>query len=350
MRKGLAAFLTAFIACAASAADRPCVVIRRAPGAIAVDGDLDDAGWRDAARLRDLVYVGAYAPYRLRTDARLTYDDRNLYLGVTAFIPAADKLKLAPQKEKDTYPGAPMIEVWLDTGVVRGEPGRNAYHIGANSAGTRYDALSCGGPDAWDGKWASAGKVHADRWTVELALPFVEIGLAGPPVGKAIAADIGRYETALVSWTGGWGEPSEFGLVFFEKDDRPAPAATPATAAGPARTLYVDLKGDDAADGSKDKPFRTLQKAVSVAGPGDTVVARPGVHRGRVVVARGGVPGRPLTIQGELGAVLHGGDLATGWNPEGDGRFRLDGLPWQAMHMTWDDRFVMYTYNAPARS
>jgi hypothetical protein len=62
-----------------------------------------------------------------------------------------------------------------------------------------------------------------------------------------------------------------------------------------------------------------------------------------VVVARGGVPGRPLTIQGELGAVLHGGDLATGWNPEGDGRFRLDGLPWQAMHMTWDDRFVMYT-------
>jgi RNA polymerase sigma factor (sigma-70 family) len=59
-----------------------------------------------------------------------------------------------------------------------------------------------------------------------------------------------------------------------------APVPPPATAA-PARTSTVHLapSGSDDGDGSPERPYATLTKAVSVVAPGQTVVAHGGVYR-----------------------------------------------------------------------
>jgi len=73
-----------------------------------------------------------------------------------------------------------------------------------------------------------------------------------------------------------------------------------------AATLYVD-------------PAQSIQAALDRAQPGDVVWLRPGVHRERVKMARGGKHGQPVTLAGEPGAILDGSDAVTlDWQPAPD--------------------------------
>lgn len=88
-------------------------------------------------------------------------------------------------------------------------------------------------------------------------------------------------------------------------------------------TLFVAAGGDDAADGhSVDTPFRTLQRAVDEAGPGDVVWVRGGVYGSDVEFRRSGEPGRPIVVESHPGecAVFDG----TGLEPTQ--RIRLVGV------------------------
>ncbi len=62
------------------------------------------------------------------------------------------------------------------------------------------------------------------------------------------------------------------------------------------RTYWVAIDGDDAAPGTRDEPWATLQHAADSVGPGATVFVREGVYEQRVEVRDSGAPGRPLTF------------------------------------------------------
>src|SRR6185295_11730865 len=101
----------------------------------------------------------------------------------------------------------------------------------------------------------------------------------------------------------------------------------------PPRDWFVAVDGDEHGDGTADHPLATPQQGLDRAQPGDRVVVRRGVHRGRIVVTRGGTPDRPLTLEGEDGAVLDGGDRFTDWvaAPElGPGVYRSPSMPYAA--------------------
>jgi nitrous oxidase accessory protein NosD len=69
-----------------------------------------------------------------------------------------------------------------------------------------------------------------------------------------------------------------------------------------AKTWVVSPKGDDSAAGSADAPFRSINKAVSVAGPGDLVRVLAGTYDERVVIgakAKAGTESAKITLQGE---------------------------------------------------
>lgn len=64
------------------------------------------------------------------------------------------------------------------------------------------------------------------------------------------------------------------------------------------RHLYVAPAGDDAADGSRAHPWRSIQRAADVARPGDTIVVAPGSYAG-FRLTRSGQAGRPIVITGK---------------------------------------------------
>jgi hypothetical protein len=83
-------------------------------------------------------------------------------------------------------------------------------------------------------------------------------------------------------------------------------------------TLHVASTGSDAADGSQDNPFRTINRAAELAQAGDTVVVHEGVYREWVRPRRGGLSDRRrITYEAAPGehVVITGSEQVTGWEP-----------------------------------
>lgn len=64
-----------------------------------------------------------------------------------------------------------------------------------------------------------------------------------------------------------------------------------------AAQYYVAKNGNDGASGSISSPWLTVSKAVSVASAGDTVYFRNGVWNERLITARSGTVGNPITFR-----------------------------------------------------
>jgi hypothetical protein len=79
-------------------------------------------------------------------------------------------------------------------------------------------------------------------------------------------------------------------------------ASSPAAAA-PLRSLYVDPAGDDAADGSTARPWRTLQKAANAVRAGDLVIVRAGHYAG-FHLTTSGTATDPITFEAQTGAIV----------------------------------------------
>jgi len=93
----------------------------------------------------------------------------------------------------------------------------------------------------------------------------------------------------------------------------------PVTLTGARRVLSVAPDGDDAAAGSVEDPWRTLQHAADSVLPGDTVVVQKGTYREEVKLGRSGEAELPITfVAASEAVVLDGGD-------ELGGAFTIDG-------------------------
>lgn len=89
-----------------------------------------------------------------------------------------------------------------------------------------------------------------------------------------------------------------------------------------ATEYYVAPSGSDENSGTSEKnPFRTIQKAASVAKAGDKVLIKGGVYRETVIPANSGQKDRPIIFQGKEGekVIIDGTDPVTGWKPYKDG-------------------------------
>lgn len=70
---------------------------------------------------------------------------------------------------------------------------------------------------------------------------------------------------------------------------------------------FVSPDGDnDNSGASPSQPFRSIQHAIQLAQPGDTIHLGPGHYYQDVNTIRDGAPGRPITIVGTRNAIVHG--------------------------------------------
>ncbi|MEV3909856.1 right-handed parallel beta-helix repeat-containing protein [Streptomyces canus] len=98
--------------------------------------------------------------------------------------------------------------------------------------------------------------------------------------------------------------------------------ALPATEAAAApTTLVVATNGNDTGPGTLDRPLRTVQRAVDLAKPGDTIAVRAGTYAltDNITIATSGTASQPISLgayQGER-VVIDGEQLAASHTPVG---------------------------------
>ncbi|MBA4379017.1 MAG: hypothetical protein C0395_10280, partial [Gemmatimonas sp.] len=176
-RARLSALLALLVlAVPAAAADfapvfKPALTIARAAGEIDVDGRLDDAGWRGAARVDRFGerQPGDNVAPLVRTEALLAYDDDNLYV---AFVCEDDPATLrATMCHRDQYGNDDAVGLLLDT---FGEAAW-AYEFFVNPYGIQRDLMwtSVHGEDSgFDVVWHSAARITDTGYVVEMAIPM----------------------------------------------------------------------------------------------------------------------------------------------------------------------------------
>lgn len=149
----------------------------RVTDAIKIDGFLDEPIWSTAEPATDFRQETPTegAPASEKTEVRVLYDDKNLYLGIRAFDSDAAHLNARDLVRDSLFATDDRIEIILDTYHDR----RNAFRFAVNPLGTQQDALITDeGRDinlSWDGSWISSGHVDAKGYIVEIAIPLTTL-------------------------------------------------------------------------------------------------------------------------------------------------------------------------------
>ena len=118
----------------------PPIGIQRAAGAITIDGDLSDEGWKGACASTPGTRPtpATTRPPKVRNVGYLTYDDRFFYAGFEFEDPEPSKIR-APLGDRDNVPSyTDYGGVILDTR----NDGKTGLLLLANPRGIQYDAVS----------------------------------------------------------------------------------------------------------------------------------------------------------------------------------------------------------------
>ena len=171
---------------------------------ILFDGVVDDLEWSRAQVATNFNGSGTFQgqPSDLKTEARLFYDDKNIYVGFKAFVDR-DDLRYSITKrdnldEKDD-------RVWINIDAFDDES--LTYGLGVSAGGAQIDGRATYGFDkSLDLIYESKVSIFEDRYEVELVIPFSSLRYSLSPIqtwridfgrGFTLADELTRY----VYWT-----------------------------------------------------------------------------------------------------------------------------------------------------
>ena len=183
-----------------------------------IDGRDDDVAWRDAPVQRDFI---TYRPTEgatpvFRTEARIAYDDRALYVLVRAFDPDPSRIEQRLARRDTQDPTADQVHLFLDPYDDR----RTGYEFTVTSAGVKLDGIISNDGDedySWDGVWDVATRIDSLGWVAEFAIPFNQLRFTdrhAPTFGIMIGRWVGRtgeHATIPEYWRSRPGLASQFG-------------------------------------------------------------------------------------------------------------------------------------------
>ena len=148
---------------------------RRAVRAPTVDGRDDDAVWRDAQVIDQFL---EYEPTqgatpRFRTEVRVLFDDRYLYVVARMHDPAPDSI-VSLLSRRDVRTQSEQLKLVVDSYHDR----RTAYQFILNPAGVKRDyyVYNDNVEDVtWDAVWDGASRVDSLGWVAEFRIPLSQL-------------------------------------------------------------------------------------------------------------------------------------------------------------------------------
>ncbi len=158
-----------------------------AAGEIALDAALNEPEWERAAVLNRFITVepqegiAADPPW----EVRIFRTETHLYLGMTMWEPEPERMVLQNMRRDAFLEDDDRVEFVLDTF----RDGKTAYFFQVAAGGSRGDALI--GDNGrrfnkpWNGFWEAEIAISADRWVVEIRIPFATLGFGADDVWRA---------------------------------------------------------------------------------------------------------------------------------------------------------------------
>ncbi len=148
---------------------------------------------------------------KCRTEATLLRTDRALYVKLECRGDMSRTRALQSARDDDQWKDD-CIEFCLDPNNTR----TDYFYLVVNPLGVQYDALASVGMNinkAWNGKWKTAASKTADKWIVEMELPFETFGTPKPGVNWLVGINRSG-ENIRQSWTdGSYHSPNSFRTV-----------------------------------------------------------------------------------------------------------------------------------------
>ena len=166
-----------------------------------IDGVLDEGMWQQAAPIGDFVQAEPTEgqPATERTDVRLLYDDKAIYVGVTCFDSDPSRIVTTDSRRDSALNGQDSFQMILDTYHDR----QSGFIFGTTPVGLQYDAQvrnegeqqSGGAPTLgrtgggsggglnvnWDGSWDVKTHISDTGWTAEFMIPLRTLRYGPPP-------------------------------------------------------------------------------------------------------------------------------------------------------------------------
>ncbi len=140
-----------------------------------IDGRDDDPAWAAAPPMTDFRQFdpGEDLDPAFRTEVRVVYDDRYLYVLARAYDPHPDSI-ISLLSRRDIKTASDQLKIIIDAF----HDGRTGVEMAINPAGVKRDFSIYGDniEDAtWDGVWDAVARIDEKGWVAEFRVPFSQL-------------------------------------------------------------------------------------------------------------------------------------------------------------------------------
>ncbi|MEZ4839442.1 DUF5916 domain-containing protein [Flavobacterium sp.] len=152
---------------------------------ISVDGQLDEAVWRNASIARDFIMLepenGVPESPDRRSEVKVIYDDNAVYIG--AILYDNDPSKIEKEiTQRDNFGTADHFGIFIN-GF---NDGQQDFRFFVSASGVQMDCLATeNGEDfSWDAIWNSEVKITDFGWVIEMEIPYAALRFSKEKIQK----------------------------------------------------------------------------------------------------------------------------------------------------------------------
>ena len=147
-----------------------------------IDGELNDAVWKEAPVLSDFIQNSPSPGSKSssNTEVRILYDNSAIYVGAYLFDDPALIRKQFTARDGEQMRDVDYFSVFFDTYNDK----QNGFQFLVTTANVQTDArvsptysgeFGSYGDKTWDAVWESKVSIHKDGWVVEMRIPYVSL-------------------------------------------------------------------------------------------------------------------------------------------------------------------------------